>query len=168
MKKRNGFVSNSSSTSFLIGGFNVKATDISTEDIKNNTYMVEGREWCNADDVFVINDVNMLYFLKTAEKFIKMNMTDNDKYYELKFNIYEVLTNIEGDEYEIKVDLSSLPEKGIMSVVSLEQDYGSSENVSDLFDRYMYNIDNVDLRNFNAIYTKYQRKDKLNKINDKN
>jgi len=159
MKIRNGFVSNSSSTSFLIGGFKIEASKISNEDIENKTYIVEGKEWCNATDIFYIKDINMLNFLKTAER-----ITDINK--RLKFSIYQLLTVVEGDEYEVKVDLSTLPKEGDMSIVSLEQDYGSSENVGDLFDRYLYEFDNVDLKEFDVIYSRFQRKDKLNKIEE--
>jgi hypothetical protein len=167
MKIRNGFVSNSSSSSFMIAGFPVNVKDITINDLDLNTYIVQGKSLNDGDDVFYLSTNEMLYFVKSAKELydeITDDMKDLDKFFSLNFSVYRVIPGavICDNECDYLLDLEKLPKTGKIAILDINQDYNSSQDIERLFDSYIYQ-ENID-EEFKRIYNKYLRKDKLKKI----
>ena len=64
MKIRKGFVSNSSSSSFVFAGRPVKASSITENQIYKNEFIVIGKSLCEGLDIFNISTLSILNFLK--------------------------------------------------------------------------------------------------------
>ena len=149
MKIRNGFVSNSSSSSFVIAAIPVSINDISKSDLNKYNYVVEGKELYEGDDIFEIDNLNILYFLKAASKI------------GLEFNIYK---HYNDKLINNELDLSVVPKKGKLNLLELEQDYNSCDGYSALYSRYIYE-DNLN-EEYDREFNKMQRRDKLKKIKE--
>ena len=166
MKIRNGFVSNSSSSSFMLIGKMVDEEDITNSDIKDKNYVVIGKSLGDGDDIFYIETVEMLWFIKTVQK---MNLEFDFGV----FNVYETFkskkeNDDENGKEELKFNSKDLPD-GELIASSWYMDYKSSKTVEDLFDKYLYYFEEIGVdgqyrRKFNIIYKKFQRQEKLKKI----
>ena len=156
MKIRQGFVSNSSSSSFMLIGKKVNIMEVSNSDIEDKTFVTIGKPMGDGSDIFYIDTIQMLWFVKTAQK-IDFNIDWFDG-----FDVYETFEPNHRTEEEIKFNSKDLPE-GELTASSWWMDYSSSKTVGDLFDKYFYDNE-TNLKEFDTVYARYQRKQKLNNI----
>jgi len=157
MKIRQGFVSNSSSSSFMLIGKLFNINDINESDLKDRTFIVIGKELGDGDDIFYVETVEIIWFLKTAYKL------DYQTEYFDGFQLFETFKSERVEEGESTFNSANLPTDTEINVLSLWMDYNSSLNVEDLFNKYIYeNYDNKE--KFKSTYKKLQRKEKLKKI----
>ena len=64
MKTRNGFVSNSSSSSFVIAAKRVNVSQLTPKDVGETTYVEGAADMNEGNDVFVLASKSMLDFVK--------------------------------------------------------------------------------------------------------
>lgn len=68
MKIRNGFVSNSSSSSFIVFADKIeRPSDLTAEDLKNNNIRIIGKDLCEGTDFFEIKNKQMLEYAQKNE-----------------------------------------------------------------------------------------------------
>ena len=153
MKIRNGFVSNSSSSSFVIFGIKTKVKDITPKMLKEKNYIVIGdAELQDGLDVFNLENEEMLNFIKACEKIYGE--------FSLPFTIYENFG-------KGRIDLSKLPKKGFAELRGGECDQHSSYNLESLFENYCgdyYNNEPLDRNKIELEMEKFQRKEKIVEI----
>jgi len=154
MKIRNGFVSNSSSSSFMLIGKKININDICDADIKDRSFIVVGKQMGDGDDIFYIESVEMLWFVKSAQK------VDFGVDWFEGFEIYET-HKTQTDWEHLEFEAKDLPE-GKLVATQYYKDYSASSDVSSLFNNYLFNDDKIN--EFNRIYNRYQRKQKLKNI----
>ena len=150
MKIRNGFVSNSSSSSFVLFGIEVKAKNITPVLLKQRQYTVLGSGMEEGQDVFNIANEEMLAFLKACENIYGKRSP---------FNIYE-------DLGEGKIDLSKLPKEGMAFLTGGEATQNGSYNMESLWENYCgeYAEEELDQKKIQLEIEKFKRKEKLVKI----
>ena len=120
MKIRNGFVSNSSSSSFIV--FADKINDPSTlkaKDVKKEKIMILGKELCNGTDLFAVQDAKMLAYAQ------------NNPY--LKRCVWLRVADMRDTEYED--GFFTIPDSA-KTGLSIEVDHHSSDDLECLKDRY--------------------------------
>ena len=153
MKIRNGFVSNSSSSSFVIFGVETNAENITPILLKQKKYTVIGGGMEGGSDVFDLTE-DTLAFIKACESLYGCNSP---------FSIYE-------DYGEGRIDLSKLPKEGFAEVIGGEMDQNSSYDLDALFANYCgeYACEDLDEafdeNKVRLEMEKYMRKEKLDKI----
>jgi hypothetical protein len=146
MKIRTGFVSNSSSSSFVAIAREVNISDIKIEDIVNKQYVSFGSYLSEGIDIIRINDENMLKFFKLFPSF------DND-YDNSNFTFYEIIS-----EDTIKKEML---EDGVEYIVlSDEKDQHSTYDFADLISKYS----TIDPNKAEEIINKMFRERKLERI----
>jgi len=150
MKIRNGFVSNSSSSSFLIIGKQIDIKDVSLNLIKKKDIYALGSGYLNGgQDVFKIRNVEQLAFLKAL-----YDVGDTSTFF-----VWD--TCYFGIDESGDIDKSKLPD-GKVEFYSGMVDHHSSHDIEDLKSRY----DNGgDITRF---MQKYLRSKKINEIEKKN
>ena len=119
MKKRQGFVSNSSSSSFVLVG---KAINLKTlEDFKNEQregtcISAEGKDLCDAMDFFTVSEEHF-------EAMLEFKILD-------EFTFYREYAS---GEYKASVPEKLEPE---CIAVAIDMDYHTSETVEDMIENY--------------------------------
>lgn len=162
MKIRNGFVSNSSSSSFIAVASQLNADEIKPEDIANGLIWAVGKSLSEGEDVFQINDQFALHILNTSS-------CDDD--WKDDFDVYKIYKH-EYDEYDIKINIKLLKELGIdeeqdVTVIQLDKDYASCQETLDIYERYVLkdfpgNEKNRDL--FYGVERQFYRENKLKRV----
>jgi len=152
MKRRLGFVSNSSSSSFLILGREIDINEVTSKMIKKKKIMVLGYDLSDGQDVFQISSAEILAFMKAL----------NNSYLGHDISILETYVMNNTDEPDIEFDvelfLEKLPKKGKVKLITCWKDYTSSDSLDLLLSRYDKYGD------VTKLMQKYLRSEKINKI----
>jgi hypothetical protein len=149
MKIRSGFVSNSSSSSFLVIGKEMDIKNITISMVKNKRIIAMGPEFIEGDDVFQINTIEELAFLKALN-----NLGDD------RFSIMDACV-FSSEEVEGEIDVKNLPDSGKVKYITGWRDYSSSKDINILKDRYDTN------GKVSIIMQRYLRAKKINKLEGK-
>ena len=125
MKIRVGFVSNSSSSSFLVIGKNIAASKVTTKMLIEKQIVAIGGEVIEGLDVFEVKSIEEMAFLKALA-----NLES-----EHAFTIVDACV-FGREEYEGEIEVKNLPRSGKVSYYTGWMDYSSSQDVSTLKERY--------------------------------
>lgn len=151
MKTRQGFVSNSSSSSFILIGKNIHISNINHKTIREKEIIALGRDLSEGQDVFKVKSVEQLAFLKAIDK-----LGDDS------FIFVDSCAFGHNDDYTGDIQLKNIPTDGRLQYWTGEKDYSSSNDVNDLMYRYdEYGDANNEMQ-------KYLRSKKINKIEKNN
>ena len=122
MKIRNGFVSNSSSSSFILVGFKRDLEDVENEDLENREYWCIGKYLEEGSDIFRIKDSDIFREVKKCG---------------YEFEVWESL-QVEFDNEMIlnKNLLNYINENEILKIYAGERCYHSAENYRDIVEHY--------------------------------
>jgi hypothetical protein len=158
MKIRIKFVSNSSSSSFTFVGQPVSAMRLNESEIEKHRYIVIGGGLADGTDIFDIDSVDILYFLKAFE-----NLDLKLEYCESGFKIYKVFDINPEDSNELVIDVKKLTKSGEVHFVSDDKDYHCSTTYKDLLNKYVYSRNNIE-DDFFGVMERFKRKAKLKQI----
>lgn len=156
MKIRNGFISNSSSTSFLLVGKKVEIKDIKKLD---KHYIVIGPSIFDGLDVFDLYDYETLYVISKYPDKFEVFLVEN---FELNPDISNILE--ENEYYNIEQISDIYYTKFKKKCIYNFKDHNSSKNYYDIIEMHDLNISINEIKN---AVKKYFRKEKLKKILNK-
>ena len=132
MKIRTDFVTNSSSSSFIIVG---KHVDINEVDLSNGKYLFIGKELCDGQDIMEINNETLAY-LKSHISSNWGDMMLGDSYIFIVKYFAKRYSEDNDCTFTIRELKKCLDENEPFEIISVEKDYHGSENVEDLRDKY--------------------------------
>jgi len=154
MKIRQGFVSNSSSSSFLIFGNKIDISKVTLNMIKkNNIYAIGDDALPDGDDVFQIRTIEELAFLKALDDLGESHFLFVDSY------IMKTDYDEHDEDFFGEIDVTKLPKTGKVKYFQGEKDNRSSKCIEDLKSQYD-EYDKVTNK-----MQKYLRASKIKKIN---
>lgn len=151
MKIRNGFVSNSSSSSFVAFGRNLNIEDITEEMVHSKEIVALGSYLYDGIDLITISDEHMLKFFKLYKNY----SVDGDSG---RFHFFEV---IKSNEEGFKIEKSELMDNETYEIISHTVDQNSCNDIEELFKRYT----EIKSDNYVKIIEQLYREKKLERIN---
>jgi len=159
MKIRNGFVSNSSSSSFIIYGNEVSLSEVK---IGKHEYCAIGREMNEGSDVIDIDSYEMLHALRLANKEYNIRVFEVSKS-EVDGCIQDLLEVSDNEYWNMNDEEINeiLKEKVPGFGVFLSKDYRSSESIEDIINMYYLDCTEEDIIKGSK---QYYREKKLNRI----
>lgn len=128
MKVRIGFVSNSSSSSFIMLGKSVGSLQQRTVldfTKPNSDYIMIGKDLCDGIDLIDLNEDLYHWFIEHRDDILENSYIDG--------TIYEVYKS---GEYLLRLNKRDLPD-GDFDVFSIEFDHHSTETIDDAHERYL-------------------------------
>ena len=150
MKIRQGFVSNSSSSSFVAVARELNIGDIKLEDILNKNIVSFGSYLSDGVDLIRIKDENML-------KFFKLFPSYSNDYDDGDFSFYQI---VKEDESSISLTKESLEDGVEYIILSEEKDQHSTYDFEYLIRRYS----TIDPNKAEELINKMFRERKLERI----
>lgn len=141
MKIRVDFVTNSSSSSFVIVGREVKISEIDLND--NNTYYCAGMELGDGQDIFEM-DEELLSYLTSEIVASKISDFGNDPYASIlnfykSYLIYNYGSDWDSDDdtgLTVRQLSSKIPPDEKFNILHFEKDNHSTDGIEDLKRRY--------------------------------
>jgi len=164
MKVRSGFVSNSSSSSFVLIGRKLTDDDLKLGILKNgNMIKAVGHYLADGADVIDIDSPEKLGFVKAVNKLNPV------------FTIYEGYFMGEDLSIDVEKLKDKLPERGKVGFYSIEQDYHGCTCLEDMFNSYSnysncntwYEDNNPSRNDIEREMQVFLRAKKLKKLNKK-
>ena len=150
MKIRQGFVSNSSSSSFVALCKPITLDEITTDMLDGSIFTFGSYLYDGRDRIYLTSEIMLKYF-KLFPSYI-------DEGYENNFGFYKIVA---GESFT-KKDLIG-GDEDIYEIISEEVDYHCTSDIDDLFSKYS-NVE-IDKENYEEYISQKFREKKLERIN---